>query len=91
MPSFIIEARVRIEARDLHEAQLGSDALTEFLCTSDDVIEVLRCRVDTSTAGSHDLAALLNRAAAALETPADLTAEDVRCLIEDLTTTAGEG
>ncbi len=39
---------------------------------------------------NRDLVNLLNRAAAALETPADLTAQDVRDLIADLTTEAAQ-
>ena len=39
---------------------------------------------------ARDLAALLNRAAAALETPADLTPSDVDALIEDLCVAAEE-
>lgn len=36
----------------------------------------------------HDLAALLLRAAAALETPADLSKEDIACLTDDLVVAA---
>lgn len=38
---------------------------------------------------THDLSALLNRAAAALETPDDLTDDDRKALIEDLCIAAG--
>jgi 5,10-methenyltetrahydromethanopterin hydrogenase len=48
MPRFIIEARVCVEAKDLADAQLVADALSDHLCDPEEVVEVLRCRVDTS-------------------------------------------